>query len=294
MDINQLVYFLEVCECKNISNAAESLHLSQQGVSMAIRRLEKDLECNLFFRKNNGVFLTEEGKFVQEEAKAALYHIRRIGKVKQIVEDSTTTINVAMTGSVLTRMSAKLQQLLLCGTEDIKISMMDNEAYSSDVISLIKQGHASMGFVFGEHQDDNLDVVTLYNLKQVFIVNQSNPLAQKDTVTIKDLDGLPFIAPDEKAYPRKHLQQIFNQAGAVLNVAYTCNRPLQTIELIANNPILVARAVVGEVSEYNKKSVKALTLDGMDYNLPIQMITKKDRLLNSREKLLKNLILSMI
>ena len=46
MEINQIRYYIEVCSCGSISRAAEKLHMSQQGLSMAIRRLETELGCS--------------------------------------------------------------------------------------------------------------------------------------------------------------------------------------------------------------------------------------------------------
>ena len=43
MEINQLKYFLEVCNCGSMAKAAEKLHITQQGISIALRRLESSL-----------------------------------------------------------------------------------------------------------------------------------------------------------------------------------------------------------------------------------------------------------
>lgn len=47
---------------KNISRAAESLGTGQSGISKAIQRLEAELRCPLFIRRNQGVKLTREGQ----------------------------------------------------------------------------------------------------------------------------------------------------------------------------------------------------------------------------------------
>lgn len=47
---------------KSITAAAEGLCISQPAVSLAIKTLEEELLCKLFFRKPRGVELTEEGK----------------------------------------------------------------------------------------------------------------------------------------------------------------------------------------------------------------------------------------
>lgn len=58
MEINQIRYYIEVCNVGSMSKAAEKLHMSQQGLSLAIRRLEAELGCDLFYRKSSGLVLT--------------------------------------------------------------------------------------------------------------------------------------------------------------------------------------------------------------------------------------------
>lgn len=56
-----LTYFLCVCECKNISRAAERLGISQPSLSLAMKRLESLAGVNLLVRTKNGVDLTRAG-----------------------------------------------------------------------------------------------------------------------------------------------------------------------------------------------------------------------------------------
>ena len=63
--------FLSVAENKSISRAAASLYISQPAVSMAVRKLEENLNTTLFIRKSKGVELTEKGKFLYDSAKKA-------------------------------------------------------------------------------------------------------------------------------------------------------------------------------------------------------------------------------
>lgn len=67
MEINQIRYFVETCNQSSMAKAAESLHITQQGISVAIRKLEEELQCVLFYRKWNGLVLTEAGRIFKAE-----------------------------------------------------------------------------------------------------------------------------------------------------------------------------------------------------------------------------------
>ena len=59
---------MEICKFGSISQAAGSLFISQQGLSSAIRRLEQELGCDLFYRKGNSLVLTEHGQYFLDHA----------------------------------------------------------------------------------------------------------------------------------------------------------------------------------------------------------------------------------
>ena len=56
--------FLTVSETGSISKAADKLYISQPALSQQLKKMEKELEVDLFIRSNKGIDLTEEGKIV--------------------------------------------------------------------------------------------------------------------------------------------------------------------------------------------------------------------------------------
>ncbi|MEL7563274.1 MAG: LysR family transcriptional regulator [Dehalobacterium sp.] len=53
---------IHVAETESMSYSAECLYMPQQGLSHAIRRLEKELGGPLFHRNGNKIALTTEGE----------------------------------------------------------------------------------------------------------------------------------------------------------------------------------------------------------------------------------------
>jgi LysR family hydrogen peroxide-inducible transcriptional activator len=64
----QLKYFLALASTKNYSTAAEQCNVSQPALSMAIRKLEDDLDLMLIDRKSNPISLTEKGELIASQA----------------------------------------------------------------------------------------------------------------------------------------------------------------------------------------------------------------------------------
>jgi DNA-binding transcriptional LysR family regulator len=68
MNINDMESFLEVYKSGSITKAADKLYVSPQGLSVVIKRMEKELNANLFKRTKNGVLVTEYGQLFYQRA----------------------------------------------------------------------------------------------------------------------------------------------------------------------------------------------------------------------------------
>jgi len=68
IQIAQLKYFLAVASTKNYSIAAEQCNVSQPALSMAIRKMEEELDLTLIDRKSNPISLTEKGELIASQA----------------------------------------------------------------------------------------------------------------------------------------------------------------------------------------------------------------------------------
>ena len=71
MNLQNMEYFLAVAEEGNITRAAKRLHISQQALSNSIARLESELGCRLFERRQ-GLELTYGGRQYRQAAERIL------------------------------------------------------------------------------------------------------------------------------------------------------------------------------------------------------------------------------
>lgn len=68
MTIRHLEIFVQVYRLESITRAAESLHMSQPAVSVAIRELEKHYGVCLFERLGRRLYVTEEARALYARA----------------------------------------------------------------------------------------------------------------------------------------------------------------------------------------------------------------------------------
>jgi len=289
MDTNQLLYFIEVCNTGNISKAAQALHLSQQGLSASIRRLEHELGCDLFYRKASGIVLTDIGKIVLSEAKAIANHVERIQECCSNKTAGKYTIKIAVTESLIVRFPTELQRLLINGTDEFDVQLI--EKYSVECCNLVDEAKCTFGIIYGNPDEKRFDIVSLDTVKQVIIVNKNHPLAGRDTIPIAALDNIPFALPHKGTYPYNNIANIFKQNNIRLNVSYECDRPRQTIDIVSNNPFLVSRTIADEITVQDLQKIKVLELEDEPFVMPVKLISQKGHELNMFERIFKRLIL---
>ena len=69
MDLLQLRYFYDSANYMSISKTAEKYKVPPTSVSASIRRLEKELGCELFERYPNRIVLNDKGKSMRDSLK---------------------------------------------------------------------------------------------------------------------------------------------------------------------------------------------------------------------------------
>lgn len=72
MELLQLRYFYESAENENFSKTAEKYMVPPSSVSMSIKKLEKELNCELFERTSNRIRLNHQGRLLQKALRSVL------------------------------------------------------------------------------------------------------------------------------------------------------------------------------------------------------------------------------
>ncbi len=81
IQLAQLKYFLALAATKNYSVAAEQCNVSQPALSMAIKKMEDDLDLMLIDRKSNPISLTEKGEVLATQAMKILEEMTILEKL---------------------------------------------------------------------------------------------------------------------------------------------------------------------------------------------------------------------
>lgn len=235
MELRHLRYFVAVAAELSVTRAAGKLRLAQPSLTRQIRRLEEELNVELFHRENNRLTLTEGGRFFLERTQ------RLLAQADADVRDLRRH-NLGENGSLRIGYVADLHYDLLPTTlgafrkvwPDVSLNLLDLtvaeqfEALAADRIDLCFVGEARLPADAGwEHQ-------LVMEANVMAVVPRSSALAKGEPLRLLDLQTMPFITMDDAFYPgsRAWLQGVCGAAGFLPQVAYEVDRSPTMIGLV--------------------------------------------------------------
>lgn len=96
MELYELRQLVAFAECGTLSNAAESLHLSQPALSRNMKKLEEELGISLFVRGKNHLALNENGTYVLALAKELLSNADALQAKARAYDRKSRTISLGL------------------------------------------------------------------------------------------------------------------------------------------------------------------------------------------------------
>lgn len=146
MDNFDLKIIRTLYECKNITNTAKLLFVSQPALTERIKRLELELNTKLIETCNKGVTFTNAGKYVAEYAKETLtFHSIFLERLANMNEDVSGTLRIGAPSIIaryyLPLLLQEFNQLYPHVTFDVSI------ANSSELLAALKQNELHFAFV---------------------------------------------------------------------------------------------------------------------------------------------------
>ena len=201
MRFEQLTYIQAVVQSGSMNMASETLHVSQQAISRAIRQLENELSITIFVRTNRGVVLTPQGQrlyafTIQQEAK--------LNELKQRLAEEQQRL---MTGKImLATMNTGANMILpqmLCAFyrhyPGVKLAITDGML--EDVITRVLGGEAQLGIITftklgGKSYPqlpETLEFVPLLKGTTFYWVSRLSTLAQQPALSFSEVAAQPVL-----------------------------------------------------------------------------------------------------
>ncbi|NQX28980.1 LysR family transcriptional regulator [Microbacteriaceae bacterium VKM Ac-2854] len=204
--LQQLRYFIEVAAEGSISAAADLLYVSQPTMSAALKDLENRTGCTLFIRSVRGVRLTEDGtEFLgyarQVVEQAELLEQRYLGRAPSRRLLAVSTQHYSFVVDAFVRM--------VKASDAAEYAFSLRETRTWDIIEDVRTLRSELGVLYRNDfnrnvidkllRDSGLVFTPLFLATPHIFIARTNPLAERSSVTLADLEELPRLTFDQGA-----------------------------------------------------------------------------------------------
>ncbi len=281
MQIETLKIFCDLVETQSFSQAAERNFVTQSAVSQQIRGLEEKFRHKLLerVRGRREIRLTEAGAIFHRESRQVLMAYEGLQDALAALTGRVSgTVRVATVYSIgLHELPAVVRRYMSLYPE----ARIDLEyCRTPRVISQVMRGAVDLGVMAYPAKADGLKVVPLAGDRLVLIAAPTHPLAQRNSVTAQDLDGLDFVSFETNIPTRRACDSHLKTFGVnVRRVAEFDN--IETINRAVEVGLGVSIVPHPSVrSELRQGRLAVITLDEPEWTREVGVVYRTDRILS--------------
>jgi LysR family transcriptional regulator, low CO2-responsive transcriptional regulator len=246
--LSSLIVFSRVVKYKSFSRAAETLFMTQPGVSNHVAQLEAQTGLSLLRRERGRFELTKEGKVIYRYA-------QRIEKIATELEDRLHTLHkeihpLLRIGTVPTY-SRILMPYVLGGFQkanpDIRIKL--DVGSSNEMEKSLITGQNDIIIAASLHVSRKMQAFPVLREELVLIAANNHPLTRKKTVSLSEVKAYPLIIREEGSATRDVVLAAFSKMDITPSVLIEAKSTEFIKEWVAQGKgvsILIRRAVSGE------------------------------------------------
>lgn len=248
MNLRQLEAFRAVMMAGSVTNAGQSLHLSQPAVSRLIADLERSVGFKLFERvKGSTPIATPEGAALFQEVErsfAGLQVLRQAALDIRNVRTGNLRIVClpALANSFIPAVIKTFRQV----SPDVKIQLQTRS--SSTVRLWVATQQFDMGLATPGSDVHGVKAKLFMRSPGVCVLPQNHPLTAKDRIVPADLRDEPFISLSIEDPVREKVDRIFVEAAVTRNIVVETQFAVTICGLISQGlgcGIVSAASVVG-------------------------------------------------
>ena len=214
MELLQLRYFCDAAVSQNFSKTARKYLVPTSNISQSVKRLERELGCELFEHRSNKIFLNDDGKKFFSAASEAL----------SLLENAKAALT-DREGEIF---------------GEIKITCLCNRSTLTDAVERFTMLYPQVNFVMnhtsgGENDFDILisdscpieyeSRILLVDEEICLAVNRDHPLAERELVSAEELVGERFITMATGSSLHNITVSTCNEAGFTPNIAIQTDDP---------------------------------------------------------------------
>jgi LysR family hydrogen peroxide-inducible transcriptional activator len=186
MTLTELRYIVAVARERHFGRAAEACFVSQPTLSVAIKKLEEELDVKLFERGSNEVSVTPLGEEIVRQAQSVIEQAAGIKEIAKRGKDPVSgplrlgviyTIGPYLLPDLVKQAIDKFPQMPLILQENFTVKLLD----------MLRTGELDAAIMAEPFPDTGLAVAPLYDEPFMVALPRTHPLAKRKRISAEEL-----------------------------------------------------------------------------------------------------------
>lgn len=229
--LRQLRVFIEVARLQSFSRAGDEIGLTQSAVSRCVRELEVEIGVKLVDRTTREVQLTDVGTNLIASIPRLIGDLDdALREIREIGEQRRGRVVVAASPTVACRLMPDV--VAECGKQFPYITLGLRDDVQSDVVRKIRSGEVDFGVIIGPFAAEDLETECLTTDSFCVVVRDDHPLAEREQVPWRALDGERLVMLDYASGSRPLIDAVMAEQGVRARVVQELGHPATVFGLV--------------------------------------------------------------
>ena len=201
MTLQQLKYIITIADCNSMNKAAGQLFISQPSLSAAVRELEEEIGITIFHRSNKGIVVTVEGNEFLGYARQLIQQYKLINEryIKKDLGKKKFSVSMQHYSFAVKAFVELVKQF---GMDEYEFAVHETKTF--EVIENVRHFYSEVGVLYMNDfnqkvltkilSENELEFIPLFDCHVYAYVWNGNPIANKEKVSMKDLEEYPCLA----------------------------------------------------------------------------------------------------
>lgn len=290
MTLDQLKYFCAAAQLGSFSKAAKMTHVSQPSLSIAIQKLEKELNVDLFQDNRRGAILTEAGRIFFQDAQNIFNQVEIAQMhIAQFAQKDKAEIRIAYTAAVAEVYIPRLLKEFLAN-EGKGCCIYSDEMPTDQIEQGIRDGRFDFGIGSQMPPNPEIEQIPIAYQKLCLLVpcETQNPEMYDNVQSLQDA---PLICY-RKDYPMyRLLSQLFGQWGVEPHMIHYAYSESAIAHLVEQN---LGIGIVAETEGLENYHVQKLHPEWLHGGRHIYLIRHRTHMVTNAAKQLEKRILDVV
>jgi LysR family hydrogen peroxide-inducible transcriptional activator len=207
MTLTELKYIVAVARERHFGKAAEACFVSQPTLSVAVKKLEEELDVKLFERSANEVTVTPLGEEIVRQAQSVLEQASHIKDIAKRGKDPLAgPIRLGVIYTIAPYLLPDLVRQVIQRSPQMPLMLQEN--FTVKLLEMLRTGEIDCAILAEPFPDTGLALAPLYDEPFLAAVPVNHPLAAKSSVTSEDLRGETMLLLGNGHCFRDHVLEV--------------------------------------------------------------------------------------